>query len=350
MGLKLKPIDGVLYAHGTLVRHDGVPERVRKSTGFRVGQTGLAKVRMEQIALEVMKGTAVRTGVTVETACDKYGGRREGMGETNLLVLRQFKKEFGKRPLGSLKAREIHDWAHRGARSASTVRREITVVIAMLNWCEGYGYEVPEVELKKPPEDEGRDRWLSMGDRDRLLHAFDNEVHRALATFLFYTGARLGEARGLKWRDVGADEVVLRSRKGRSRRVRMRSVELHPNVVTALVGLPAKVKGPEDYVFTQRDGAPVSKKNFYEGWGKACERCGIEDFLPHDARHTFATLLANTGEVDLQQLADLLGHESLEMVMRYRHLVKSHRKVAIARLGKIGKLAASGSFEEGRGE
>ena len=41
----------------------------------------------------------------------------------------------------------------------------------------------------------------------------------------------------------------------------------------------------------------------------------------HDMRHTFATYLASSGEVDLYTLQKLLNHQTPEMTQRYAHLL-----------------------------
>jgi integrase len=49
----------------------------------------------------------------------------------------------------------------------------------------------------------------------------------------------------------------------------------------------------------------------------------LEDFTFHDLRHTFASYMAMDGAT-LIEIADALGHLTLNMVMRYSHLTEEH--------------------------
>ena len=40
--------------------------------------------------------------------------------------------------------------------------------------------------------------------------------------------------------------------------------------------------------------------------------------------------------VDLRTVAEILGHETLQMVMRYTHLLDSHKQAAIDKLEGLG--------------
>ena len=49
----------------------------------------------------------------------------------------------------------------------------------------------------------------------------------------------------------------------------------------------------------------------------------IHDFRFHDLRHTAASYLAMNG-ASLAEIAEILGHKTLQMVKRYAHLSEQH--------------------------
>jgi len=61
-----------------------------------------------------------------------------------------------------------------------------------------------------------------------------------------------------------------------------------------------------------------------------------KDFRPlHGLRHTFASMLASSGKVDLYTLQKLLTHKSSEMTQRYAHLRDEALKKASDLAGDI---------------
>jgi len=66
----------------------------------------------------------------------------------------------------------------------------------------------------------------------------------------------------------------------------------------------------------------------------AVEAAGIENFTWHCLRHAFASRLVMAG-VDIRTVAELMGHKSLQMTMRYAHLAPQHNAQAVAKLDRV---------------
>jgi len=82
------------------------------------------------------------------------------------------------------------------------------------------------------------------------------------------------------------------------------------------------------------------------GWfSTALDEAKVLDYTWHCNRHTFASRLVMAG-VDLRTVAELLGHRTLQMVMRYSHLAPEHQASAVDRLvpagGRVVTKSATG--------
>ena len=102
---------------------------------------------------------------------------------------------------------------------------------AKRGWCS-------QTIMERPEKAPGRIRWIIPEEAERLIAAC-NEALRPLVIFLLYTGARIGEALWLVWRDVDLTRghVVFPIDPERGRRTKNnepRGVPLHPRVRAAL--------------------------------------------------------------------------------------------------------------------
>jgi len=68
-------------------------------------------------------------------------------------------------------------------------------------------------------------------------------------------------------------------------------------------------------------------------WEKAINRSAITDFRFHDLRHSTASCLAMSGAT-LLEIADILGHKTLQMVKRYSHLSEDHKATVLEKMNE----------------
>jgi len=141
--------------------------------------------------------------------------------------------------------------------------------------------------------------------------------------FLAYTGLRISEAQSLRWRDIKADHLVVRTAKNDD----IRQVPLIP----AALALIARMKAAE--IPADADDPVLLVKSPRIALDNSCERLGVDHMRVHDLRHIFATRCIEA-QVDLPTLADWLGHKDggVLAAQTYGHLCKKH---STAMAGKV---------------
>jgi integrase len=106
-----------------------------------------------------------------------------------------------------------------------------------------------------------------------------------------------------------------------------------------LLSSHSKTKSP--YVFPGRGGK--QRISAQAGVNKIKKAAGLpKDFRPlHGLRHTYASMLASSGKVDMYTLQRLLTHKSPIMTQRYAHLRDEALKRASGLAGDIITEAAN---------
>lgn len=160
---------------------------------------------------------------------------------------------------------------------------------------------------------------LSPDQLQRLLEAIKKDTHPQagpLMRLALYTGMRRGELFKLRWQDVNFDKAYITlvdPKPGQDQKIPMNDLarellENHPKT------------GNSPYVFPGRGGR--QRVTVSRHVNRIKKDAGLpKDFRPlHGLRHTFASALASSGQVDMYVLQKLLGHKTPEMTMRYAHL------------------------------
>jgi integrase len=188
----------------------------------------------------------------------------------------------------------------------------------------------PMRKVKQLTEPRGRVRFLSVPERDALLReckAHSDALHLIVVVALS-TGARRGEVLGLRWPDVDMQRGMLTFHQ--TKNGERRSTPL-VSFAADRMREHAKVRRLDtDLVFPGSNGKPLEIGKMF---AEALERAGIADFHFHDLRHTAASALAMNGAT-LSEIAEVLGHKTMQMVKRYAHLTEGHTRGVVGRMNQ----------------
>jgi len=223
-------------------------------------------------------------------------------------------------------------------RSPSTVVRYMAALshaftIAMREWM--WVEDSPMRKVSKPKEPRGRVRYLSDDERKRLLNACKESTHPYLYTTVVLalaTGMRHGEIMAIRWDDVNFKEgyIILHETKNGERR----RVPLAGHAKEVLKALHDKREVASPLVFADFKKRIKGKAAHMDNaWKGILAKAEIENFRFHDLRHSAASYLAMNG-ASLAEIAEVLGHKTLQMVKRYAHLSEAHTSAVVASMNE----------------
>lgn len=238
-------------------------------------------------------------------------------------------------------------------RNPATVVRYMAALshalsIARKEW--GWLTASPLSSVQRPKENRGRSRFLTDLERQQLLLACKQSTSPHLycvVVLALSTGMRQGEILHLRWQDVDFPHgrIILEQTKNGDRRI-------VPVTGMALEMLQERASStrvdPQGLVFPAAD--PFMPASIRRAWEHAVQIAGVRDFRFHDLRHTAASYLA-MNRATPSEIAEVLGHRTLQMVKRYAHLSHSHVAGVVASMNQkiFGHTSATIPAEESDG-
>jgi integrase len=214
----------------------------------------------------------------------------------------------------------------------ATVNRVLEIVRALLmkayrewEWID----KIPVVRMRHV--ENRRIRWLSTEEANRLLSELPPHM-KDTAAFTLATGLRASNVTELEWQNVDMNRRNAWIHADQAKTSKPISVPLNDQ---AMHILQSRLGMHERFVFTYQ-GKPIQQCNT-RAWTNALLRAGIENFRWHDLRHTWASWHVQNG-TSLQELQQLGGWSSFEMVLRYAHLSGDHLRIAANRIGTLDHM------------
>ena len=225
--------------------------------------------------------------------------------------------------------------------SGRTVFARMGIVYTLLRWAFKRGLLESLPRLPERPSYHSR-KFIPPTEEElcRIIEAAPPHLQR-VAIIGAKLGLRVGpcELLGMRWEDVDLEKgivIVKASRKNPDEPFR------EVPIMRSLIPLFQKWKELDalrgiEYVITF-NGKPVT--SIKRAWQTCLKRAGITRHIrPYDLRHAFATD-AIAGGADLGTVAKLMGHASVQMVVKhYQHVATKQKRQAVESLPELDSAA-----------
>lgn len=195
----------------------------------------------------------------------------------------------------------------------------------------------PMINLDSPKLSKNLPKYLNVEQAKKLLSVIDGanrERDYCIVTLLLNCGMRLSELISLDYNKItfdGDSASIIITGKGS----KQRTVYLNHACVAAINAyMRVRTKdGVKDRnaLFLSNRHTRISPKTVQHMVDVYLEKAGFGGmgFSVHKLRHTAATLMYQTGKVDVLALKEILGHENLNTTQIYTHLLDEQLKKAV---------------------
>lgn len=195
----------------------------------------------------------------------------------------------------------------------------------------------PMINLDSPKLSKNLPKYLNVEQAKKLLSVIDGanrERDYCIVTLLLNCGMRLSELVSLDYNKItfdGDSASIIITGKGN----KQRTVYLNHACVAAINAyMRVRTKdGVKDRnaLFLSNRHTRISPKTVQHMVDVYLEKAGFGGmgFSVHKLRHTAATLMYQTGKVDVLALKEILGHENLNTTQIYTHLLDEQLKKAV---------------------
>lgn len=209
-------------------------------------------------------------------------------------------------------------------KSAQTIKHVLTLVKRLVNFAAKMGYveSIPAtLHFDMPVVDNKVTENLTSEQMAKLLQVLDEEkdvIFASLIRLALFTGMRRSALLNLKWTDLDFERNIITLRGDVAKKKKTEYIPMNEKAKEILLAVP---RTTSPYVFPGRDN-DKPRANITDILKRVKEKAGLPDnFRPlHGLRHSFASWLANSGQVSMYELQKLLTHSSPLMTQRYAHL------------------------------
>jgi len=284
---------------------------------------------------------------TVDRLWEQYVGDRpdnKGTRVDRYWYHKHLKPPLGGKEPGAIAQIDVHRLRINLAKTLKpkTVKNLLELLGRIINFgtkkglCAGLGFKIefPRVNNLKTED-------LNPEQLSNLMAVIDADHDMQAANFMrmaLFTGMRRGELFKLKWDDIDFERGFIHIRQPKGGKDQ--TIPLNQAARELLENHPHNIDSP--YVFPGRGGK--QRTEIRRPVDRIRKAAGLPpDFRPlHGLRHTYASMLASSGQVELHVLQKLLTHKTPQMTQRYAHLRDEALRRASDLAGELLTQAVNG--------
>ncbi len=324
----------------TLIDYNELPQCIRDFVSYKLTVQGRSKKTMDEYALDLRTFfrylLAKRSGANVTAMPDEELAEVDISGVDTPLVASVTTQEIYDFLYYTLEARG-NKWSAR-ARKLSALKsfyKYLTVSVRLITTDPTKNIEGPQKKKTLP-------KYLTLSESEALIQAVRSDAasktrerDECILVLFLNCGMRLSELVGINLSDIDRDMESLRVI-GKGSKERM--IYLNDACREAMRAyLPVRAADEvqikdKNALFISSRHTRISNKTVQWVVYKYLGAAGLEHkhFSTHKLRHTAATLMYQTGAVDVRVLKDILGHEQLNTTQIYTHISDESMKRAVA--------------------
>jgi integrase len=241
--------------------------------------------------------------------------------------------QFGALRVEAVSPAAIERWRDGLVRTGGS-RRNANKLVATLHAIfeharERHGLQVNPAAAVRPLRDrydQARFDFYSPEEVMALVRAAASEQDAAIYLTAAFSGLRMGECLGLRWRDIDFENRAIRAVQQYTRGQLVtpksghgRSMPLVDPAAQALARLSQRDRhtGRDGFVFCSPPGEPLDDSALRRRYKSARDAAGLRPLRFHDLRHTFGSLAIN--HASIVQVQAWMGHADIKTTMRYLH-------------------------------
>ncbi len=313
------------YVHGRRKREKVGPNKQFAQLAMEKRKIQIAEGKF----LDINKGERITFDEMAQDFLN-YSRNNKLSYDRDITIVKNLKRFFGGKRLTEITPILIEEYKGKRlkeGKAPATVNREVGCLKCMFNWAikNNKAAENPVKRVRLLKEDNTRTRYLSNEEIKRLLDACPECLRRIVMCALL-TGMRRGEILNLKWDDVNIQHGIILLKHTKTGRMR----EIPICGLLERVLLECHQNTDSMYVFCNEQAKPYKRIDTL--FQSVVKRANIQDFCFHDLRHTAASYMVMLG-IDLATVKEILGHQKIDMTLRYAHLSPVHKREAMEILG-----------------